>query len=589
MAVSFWKAVAWNDCLEDKGLVEVDPDPDLLWLALALYARRSEGTELRLVIAIRDQARKTRLETRFELLPSAFLQLQLETSSSTSLDLAISWYQSCCTNHSLCNRVEGQKHEWMPSRLIDIGEMESQWKLVDVRLDNITPAPYFTLSYRWGLNQSLVLQNSTFYTFRREQPISDLPQTFKDAIHVIRRFSVRYLWIDALCIIQDNREDREREIPEMQRIYNRSACTLAASASEDPNGGLFRRRDPQALVPGTIAAPSAALRNENYHIFDNSYWDRHAINGPLHKRGWVFQERLLSPRVIYFGKSQISWECFTELKCEGFPYGIPKLNSVKKLDPLWEFQEPGHQPMQQRGKMPIHLLRLWNSLVREYSNCKLTEASDKLPAFAGISELFREVTGDQYICGMWRSSLLEQLNWWVDQPRPRVSTDYRAPSWSWASLDGPIRPHHQAARNESLVSILAVKSRYNHVDSAGILYHEIRLLGSLISSTELERPLQAVLYPDTLEVNLGLLGTFYFLPLQTASYELFSGGTGHRDLAFHTEVYCLLLEVMLCTLPITFRRVGHCILDGEDVFKLGLSIKENGLADIRDAVNITII
>lgn len=479
----------------------------------------------------------------------------------------------------------------MPSRLLEIdGEMENQWRLVIISVDKTAPAPYFTLSYRWGSNQTLLLQSSTIQAFRQGQQISDLPQTFKEAIIVARRFSVRYLWIDALCIIQDSREDWEREIPAMQYIYSNSACNLAASASDNPDGGLFRTRETRAIVPGVIAAPSAALRGGSHYVFDNSYWNRHIFSGPLHRRGWVFQERLLSPRVIYFGKSQILWECFTELKCEGFPRGIPENHSVKNLTPLWDLQGR-HQQRQLGDKMPTQLLRLWNNLVREYSNCRLTKASDKLPAFAGIANLFKDVTGDQYLGGMWRSSLVEQLNWWVDQPRVRISTEYRAPSWSWASLDGPIRPYHQAARTQFLVSILAVTSHFNNTDPASTVCRaDIRLLGSLTRSNELEQPLQAILYPDSLEIGLGVSRPFYFLPLQAASYELVSDDLGDDDLAFHTEVSCLLLEAVSCTLPITFRRVGHCVLDDkEDIPKLGLYVMENGLVNIKNDSDVIII
>jgi len=492
----------------------------------------------------------------------------------------------------------------MPSRLLDIGSESSgnQWKLVVVSTDNIAPAPYFTLSYRWGSNQSLLLRRSTLYGFRRGQQISRLPQTFQDAVVVARRFSIRYLWIDALCIVQDCREDREREIPAMQHIYSNSACNLAASASEDPEGGLFRTRDTAAIiVPGVVAAPSAAAstdENHHHHIFDDSYWNRQISNGPLHKRGWVFQERLLSSRVLYFGKSQILWECLAELKCEGFPQGIPEHRSVKNLSPLWDLQKEksGGQEGRQgsdNNKMPIHLLRLWSNLVRDYSNCALTRADDKLPAFAGIASLFGEVTGDVYLAGMWRSSLLEQLNWWVDQPRCRISTVYRAPSWSWASLDGPIRPHHQAARTQFLVSVAAVETDHDSHDRAGAVVSraDLHLRGSLTVNTQLERPLRAILYPDSLEMELDAPRPFYFLPLQTASYELASDAAlDPGNLDFHVEVSCLLLEVVVSAVPPVYRRVGHCVVDDEeDISMLGLRVAGDGLASVMSSSDIVLI
>lgn len=601
--------IVWENSHHQSQYIDLKRYKQDLSTTLRLY-KRADGEGLRILIAFRgQQLLGARLETKFQLLPincrcyatdifemEAVLsniagpktkhyftdpQLQSKTSSSATMNLAFRWYQSCHSNHDMCNSMKTQRISWMPTRLLDIGgESEAQWKLVVVSEDNITPAPYVTLSYRWGSNQSLLLQSSTFSIFRQGQLISHLPQTFKDAVAVARRFLVRYLWIDALCIIQDSSEDMAREIPAMQHIYSNSACTLAASASENPNGGLFRTRDITTVVPGVIKAPPGALENEDHYLFDNTYWNRHIFSGPLHKRGWVFQERLLSPRVVYFTKTQILWECLTDVKCEGFPQGIPEHQSMKNLYPLWDVQEECSQDKQQSKKMPTHILRLWNSLVREYSSCMLTMASDKLPAFGGIANLFAEVTGDLYVAGMWRPSLLEQLDWWVDQPCTKISTEHRAPSWSWASLDGPIRPRHEAARTRHLVSISAVTSNKNRNGLTDSWCDaNLHLLGGLTPSTELKQSLKAILYPDNLETNFGESIPFYFLPLQTSSYELLPDNLDDNNSGFCTEVSCLLLKAVSCGKPNAFRRVGQCVLDDkEDTFSLGLCIEENGFA-----------
>ncbi|MCJ1381199.1 hypothetical protein MMC17_004308 [Xylographa soralifera] len=202
--------------------------------------------------------------------------------------------------------------------------------------------PYATLSYRWGPpKRALRLLHSTFDDFRGgQQRISDLPRTFLDAIVMARQLFIQYFWIDALCIVQDSDDDKAREIPQMRSIYSNAACNLAASTSDNPHGGLFRVRDTTAVAPGLIQAPSGALRDEMHHVVDMSYRDRQILGGPLHKRGWVFQERLLSTRVLYFGQSQIFWECLSELKCEGFPHGMPQsFRSTKSLEPLWEMHD----------------------------------------------------------------------------------------------------------------------------------------------------------------------------------------------------------------------------------------------------------
>lgn len=541
------------------------------------------------------------------------LQLGADMSSSATLDLAFHWYQSCCSGHSICSRQAQPCPSWLPSRLLDIGSQgETCWRLVVVSQDRIALAPYATLSYRWGLDAGVKLLRSTLDDFRQgQQRISDLPKTFQDAIVVARRLCIRYLWIDALCIVQDASEDKAREIPKMGSIYRNATCSLAASASEDPHGGLFRARDTTTVAPGLIQAPAGAIRNETHHVVDTSYRDRQILSGPLHRRGWVFQERFLSTRVIYFGQSQMFWECLAALKCEGFPQGMPsQFQSAKSMEPLWEMRDASKHsksllPQSSCGlpwkdqAMSTPALRLWNHLVRAYSKCALTFPGDRLPAFAGIAELFREATGDQYLAGLWRANLLPLLDWWVDQPRARASAaEYRAPSWSWASLDGPVRPRFAVAQSAFLVSISAVVLEKPQgiaaVDHPGYGTDHVclHLVGSLTLSTKHPQLMHCALHPDILGITLGVPGSFAFMPLQTSYHEPFPGSLGQHDSIAHaTEVSCLLLEPVICTDPVVYRRVGHCVVaDPEDILRLGLQVDESGLASVQSkANNINII
>jgi hypothetical protein len=301
-------------------------------------------------------------------------------------------------------------------------------------------AAYMTLSYRWGENQTLLLSSSNITSFQAGRPICDLPLTFREFFTVARRFSIRYVWIDALCIIQDSQRDWEAEAPKMRDVYANSACNVAASASHDPESGLFRTREPNSIKPPYL---SASLFSDspntpcNYYMYDLDHWDHEVQYGPLHARGWVYQEVLLAPRVLYFGANQVLWECLTmpnsefhsliDVRC---PTGGVKGN-------LRELSEAGGDS--QEGPMPLFLLTAWMNLVETYSGCVFTEPSDKLFAFSGIAKLFQDYTKDVYIAGMWRSRLPEMMCWYVQAPQPALVSTYRAPSWSWASIDGPVR------------------------------------------------------------------------------------------------------------------------------------------------------
>jgi hypothetical protein len=503
------------------------------------------------------------------------LKLERSTSSQATLNTAWLWYRSCHDGHNVCNHSAWQKRDWLPTRILDIGKcQDSQWKLI-VTSEAATILPkslYMTLSYRWGDQPSLTLLSTTLDEFRGGLPISSLPQTFQDAIIVARRFSVQYLWIDALCIIQDSREDRDREIATMHDVYANSACNLAASASDGPNGGLFRIRNEESIAPGIITAPSLAQNRSDYYIFDKAYWNSHILNGPLHRRGWVFQERLLAPRVLYFGSAQVLWECYSEVKCEGFPYGIPYHASIKNLDPIWNMPVIKPHSTNEDIKMPDTLHSLWLDLVRDYSSCNFTKITDKLPAFSGIARAFQEVTGDEYVAGLWKSRLCEQLDWWVDKPCLKISSQYRAPTWSWAAVDGPVRPRRLPADTRFLISNLV--PIIQNPANAPLHIISLELTGSLTISTKLKRPIRAILYPDSLEIAIGRVNPFYFLPILTYQLEPPSGSSSG------TEISCILLEAMLCTMPVKFRRIGHCVMnDEDDIRALGLHNGESIFVD----------
>ncbi|KAI1753686.1 heterokaryon incompatibility protein-domain-containing protein [Xylaria castorea] len=368
-------------------------------------------------------------------------QIEPSTSPITTLTAAYGWFVNCCSSHLRCSKPATWTSDWLPTRLIDIGHQEStEWRLCITSEDGISPqsAPYITLSYRWAPNPSLILLTSNIIEFRGGKPIKTLPQLFQDVIVVAQRFSIRYIWIDALCIVQDSREDWEAQASTMRMVYANSACNIAASGSNSPDEGLFRACNPKEIQPSVVQCSLFSSENRPHYIFERNYWDREILAGPLHKRGWVFQERLLAPRVLYFGKNQVLWECLTEHKCEGFPSGIPGHISDKYMDPLLE--SLSRTSLNQPQKLDVSIFSLWLNIVEKYSQCALTNPSDKLFAIAGIAQLFRDATGDEYVAGLWKSRLIEMLDWRVEKPKALQSSEYRAPSWSWASVDGPVLP-----------------------------------------------------------------------------------------------------------------------------------------------------
>ncbi|WYZ39887.1 hypothetical protein EsH8_IV_000228 [Colletotrichum jinshuiense] len=382
------------------------------------------------------------------------------TSSPKTLDMAYSWYAECLGTHKSCNNLPTLKPGWLPTRLVDIGlPGDTQWKVM-VTSEDITsspPPPYMTLSYRWGLKpQRLTLSSTNETELRRGRPIDQLPRTFRDMIVVAHRFRIRYVWIDCLCIIQDSADDWKTEAPTMKDVYMNSACNVAAAASDDPDGGLFRERDTSSVAPGLVDIQFASKALDRYFVFDNEYERRYIHAGALRTRGWVFQERFLAPRVLSFTESQVAWECYRESKCEGFPHGRHSETRTKNIDNLLSTLEGDASPSKS-GRMGEKTLQSWAGLVGEYSSCQLTRPGDRLYAFAGVANFFQDFTGDTYLAGIWRDRALQQLCWRVVEPAPRpTKTKYRAPSWSWASVDVPVYMRDIRDKDTLLVDLVDV-------------------------------------------------------------------------------------------------------------------------------------
>ncbi|KAI1748210.1 heterokaryon incompatibility protein-domain-containing protein [Xylaria castorea] len=524
------------------------------------------------------------------------------TSCSSAIQTALSWLQHCRHQHPRCDRYSAGVRTWRPKRLIDLGRQGLRhWKLIHTAMLDPSSSrdSYIALSYRWGPSPRVLLLSSSMDEFLLGKPIKDLPQTFQDLTVIARKFFIRFIWIDALCIIQDSEEDWHVQALAMRQVYAHAAFTVAASASTDEDGGLFRRRDPSSVFPSIVKLPSCTSVPNTFRIFERDYWDRNILAGPLHKRGWVFQERYLSPRVLYFSTTQIFWECFEEAKCESFPKGIPFHFSDKNLSTLWDFAEANETPSSHpndKTVMPIAVYSVWRDLVKQYSQCSLTKARDKFPAFAGIAKLFREITGDVYLAGLWQSRFLEGLDWRVAEPVSKASSEYRAPSWSWASVDGPFRPLLPGAIFEHLVELMTVKVRHHGLDPTGCISGgDLMLRGSLIRATVKSKQqdgywevevhprgqLGAGLLPFEVQVRFWLDyqgidishgQVLYFLPLNANMTEL--------QFEKATEVVFLMLNPLVegDHLQLTCSRIGHFVItERKSLEHFGFKGREDGL------------
>ena len=212
----------------------------------------------------------------------------LSTDSSECLLLIQEWIHSC-EDHTTCYRAANSSRgvvPQLPTRLLDVfhGLDKNAVAIVDGNKIGAS-SQYVTLSHCWGGNLSTKLLSSNEASFRSHVPYHDLPRTFRDAIDLTRRLEARYIWIDALCIIQDSEEDWAREAARMGDIYSDSYLNICATSSTDGHGGLFHARNPRAIAACRIDARWTAYKTGQFACYSpDTFMDKVEL-GPLKQEG----------------------------------------------------------------------------------------------------------------------------------------------------------------------------------------------------------------------------------------------------------------------------------------------------------------
>jgi heterokaryon incompatibility protein (HET) len=396
--------------------------------------------------------------------------------------------------------------EWHPSRLLEIRGTDYRTVYLRNRAELFPSLPYFTLSHCWGSLKPMKLTTETEGILRAGISVHSLPKTFRDAIFITSDFSTPYLWIDSLCIFQDNLEDWQREAAAMCDVYNHALCNIAATGASDGSVGLFVQRDPTVECLSRIYADWHVTRRDPYDYnapkptlhFPGTYelclcdqWEKDLEDGPLNHRAWVMQERFLSTRVLHFSASQVFWECLEKRSGEIFPNGVPELARPAWYLDAHELKRVFFQT--KRGdKWEENLYTSWQAFVKAYSRCGLSKDSDKLVAMNGVGQLLSRVTGWKIVSGLWQERLIQELCWLRDHINHKQKfvafslQEWRAPTWSWASTN--VQTHQSNMRHHTSCSNFQYKASIEAVDidtlGSGQLKHaSLKLRGKLVHAT----------------------------------------------------------------------------------------------------------
>lgn len=293
-------------------------------------------------------------------------------------------------------------------------------------------------------------------------PLESFPKTFKDVIAICRALDIRYLWLDALCIIQDSTEDWEVESAKMTDIYSNSYLTIAASSCADTAHGLFsdrwtlilKRDEPLCRIEtGSVAVergndtfrlrPRLFTAHTRFAQLDNAH--HHSADAPLLTRAWAYQERLLPSRTLHFLAEELVWECKTDLRCECRALDDRSLIAAefegdKQFKQTWHggWLKPLVAKVERPGLIYEDFSMIWMDLVSEFTRLDLTYESDRLPAISGLAAKLTNTCLGDYLAGMWTNmfpvGLLYESRWsagdFPGDPKYRP----QAPTWSWASI-----------------------------------------------------------------------------------------------------------------------------------------------------------
>ncbi|KAL2070260.1 hypothetical protein VTL71DRAFT_13286 [Oculimacula yallundae] len=347
----------------------------------------------------------------------------LDDTNETATMKIREWISICQKKHKKC---PGQKIPRLPGRVINVDQMRLHISHSGEK------APYAALSYCWGGNQSFKATKDNLTSMIRALPYSSLPKTLQDAVFVTRQAGLRYLWVDALCILQDDELDKAFWVHKMDSIYTDCTVCIAAAIATGASEGFLRPRP----FPDALKMPFDLEKDNKEHL-----WVVEEATGsyppePLHTRGWTFQEISLAQRVLMYSREGLTWTC-----AENFA-PVPDIYLINEHSTRPTNVHPG---MFHRREFPLgrpEILGSWKTTVHTFTKRELSFASDRLPALAGVAARFHSIRKDEYLAGLWREDLHLQLAWVRAQNDDNPSlqpTEYQAPSWTWSSVTGSVR------------------------------------------------------------------------------------------------------------------------------------------------------
>ncbi|KAK3342126.1 heterokaryon incompatibility protein-domain-containing protein [Lasiosphaeria hispida] len=394
-----------------------------------------------------------------------------------TLSVASRFVSACLDSHRSCS-AGAASPPVLPKRVLDVSGSSDFCRLYESGEGQ--RAAYVALSYCWGsVPQGLLLSTDNLASLRREVAMRRLGRCIQDAIRAVRKLGIRFLWVDALCIVQDSVADKAAEISKMGSLYRNASVVLAAGSSPDSGSGFLQpRQRPEGQVALRLATVASGRRVSLIGVLHSTYLedkadeerDAHhestapgrdgnsvipagpasphvAVSDPLNQRAWTFQECSLAQRLLYFSRHEVFWHCRESPNRQLTGSCIDDAHLLAAFSVNHAFRrlvDPGLRRLGPPAEPSDRWLALWFGVVEDYSARRLTNPNDALAALGGIAGEVERETGQKYLSGLWGGDyLLECLLWrarisdktarWPQGPGGQGLREL-APSGSWASL-----------------------------------------------------------------------------------------------------------------------------------------------------------
>jgi hypothetical protein len=350
----------------------------------------------------------------------------------------VTMVEECRDGHARCS---GRKKAYLPSMVLDVSTRRQTGRVVLRTPHHQESDDYAALSYCWGGPQQIITTKANCASHQQGIDLSHLPSTISDAVRVIEPLGIQFLWVDALCIVQDDEAAKAVELDRMGDIYAGATLVLIAGGNaRSADDGFLNPWDDIAVVPICVGTgseqdgksvetistvPACLAQDEISHI---------------ESRCWTFQERYLASRTLEFkGSHGVTFSCAEKTSTYTAGAGSDGAD-------VWIHQEHNLDTrLITRGDDSSNRRDQWHTIVAAYAVRRLSFADDRLPAMAGFARTWAAAAessafaGEEYLAGLWSSHLVDDLMWRSGVARMSNATKfelshYRRPGWSWVSV-----------------------------------------------------------------------------------------------------------------------------------------------------------